>query len=109
MFRDSESELCVDCGGVLVEGYARPLRTQLIVASADPQGLQTKGRSGISHLFNYLGFRLDAKAKRQLAARESPGLLWTWSRGPRRTTATAPLQLQLWGAASCLFACSLAR
>jgi len=56
MFRDSESELCVG-GGVPVEGYARPLRTQLIVASADPQGLQTKGRSGISHLFNYFGFR----------------------------------------------------
>jgi hypothetical protein len=73
MFRDSESELCVG-GGVPVEGYARPLRTQLIVASADPQGLQTKGRSGISHLFNYFWVSFGRQSKAAIGSSRIPRL-----------------------------------
>jgi hypothetical protein len=110
MFRDSESGLCVDCGGVPVEGYARPLRTQLIVASADPSGAPNqrtiRNFSFVQLLWVSFVWTPKQSGNWQLA---NPPACYGRGRGPRRTTAaTAPLQLQVWvRRVACLLARSL--
>ena len=73
-----------------------------------PRGSKPKDDQEFLICSTTFGFRLDAKAKRQLAARESPGLLWTWTWTASNNCCNCPSSAAGLGAASCLFARSLA-